>query len=85
MLRNGYLRSAVRWLGTGVGLAATSYAIYAGITWYRYGRVRDTSGGEGADPLLDRFIPEYEAVERHQVSVAAPAEITLSTAADMDL
>jgi hypothetical protein len=59
--------------------------MYVGVTWYRYGRVRYTSGGEAADPLLDGFIPEYEAVERHHVCVAAPPEITLSTAADMDL
>jgi hypothetical protein len=59
--------------------------MYVGLTWYRYGRVRYTSGGETADPLLDGFIPEYEAVERHHVCVAAPPQITLSTAADMDL
>jgi hypothetical protein len=67
-----HLRSAVRWLGAGVGLAAASYAMYVGIMWFRYGRVRHATGGEAADPLLDRFIPEYEVVERHQVSVAAP-------------
>src|SRR5262245_51561194 len=80
-----HMRSALRWFGAGVGLAAVSYATYVGVTWYRYRRVRHAVSGEDADPLLDRFIPEYEAVERHHVSVAAPAEITLSTAADMDI
>jgi hypothetical protein len=79
------MRSVVRWLGTGVGLAAASYAIYVGVTWYRYGRVRYTSSDEAADPLLDRFIPDYQVVERHQVPVGAPAETTLSAAAEMDL
>jgi hypothetical protein len=87
MSTNGiqHLRSAVRWLGAGVGLAAASYAMYVGVTWYRYGSVRHAPAGEAADPLLDRFIPEYEVVERHQVSVGAPAEMTLSAAAEMDL
>lgn len=35
--------------------------------------------------MLDQFIPAYEAVERHHVRVAAPAEITLAAACDMDL
>jgi hypothetical protein len=85
MNRAQWIRSAVRWSGAAVGLAAGSYAAYVGVTWYRYGRARRTPGGEAADPLLDRFIPEYEVVERHQVCVAAPADITLSAAAEMDL
>jgi hypothetical protein len=37
------------------------------------------------DPLLDRFMPEFEVSERHRVRVAAPPEITLAAAADVDL
>jgi hypothetical protein len=37
-----------------------------------------------ADPLLDRFMPEYEMAERHSSSIGAPAEITLAAAYDMD-
>jgi len=85
MSANEYMRSAVQYLATAAGLAVLSYGAYAGITWYRYGRVRHTSDSEAPDPLLDRFIPEYEAVERHQVRVAAPAEVTLSIASEMDL
>jgi hypothetical protein len=79
------VRSGTRWLAGGVGLAAASYAAYVGVTWCSYGRVRHLSKGEDADPLLDRFIPVYEVVERHYVRVAAPAEITLSVACEQDL
>jgi hypothetical protein len=76
--------SAGRWLAGGVGLAAASYAAYVGIAWSRYGE-RKPAEGEDADPLLDRFLPVPEAGERHQVHVAAPAEITLAAACDMRL
>ena len=74
-----------RWLVGAVGLAAASYAAYVAITWYRYGHVRRQAGGEDADPLLDRFMPTYDVAERHHVRVAAPAEITLEAATEMDL
>jgi hypothetical protein len=35
--------------------------------------------------VLDTFIPVYEVVERHHVHVAAPAEITLAAATEMDI
>jgi hypothetical protein len=78
------IRLAVRWLAIGIGLGAASYATYVGVTWSRYGRVRRPVMSEDVDPLLDRFIPEYEVAERHHVRVAAPAEIALSAAAEMD-
>ncbi len=79
------LRSAIRWLATGVGLAAAAYATYVGTTWCRYGRARHVASREDADPLLDRFLPEFDVVERHHVHVAAPAQIALAAACDMDL
>jgi hypothetical protein len=54
------------------------------VTWWRYGKVA-TAGEAEADPLLDRFLPSYEVVERHHVSVDAPAAITLAAARDQDL
>jgi len=77
--------SIVRWLAGGVGLAAASYAAYAGLTWSRYGHPRRPSAAEGADALLDRFMPDYEVAERHPILVAAPADVTFAAAADMDL
>jgi hypothetical protein len=79
------IRSAVRWLAVGTGLAAASYAVYVTTTWYRYGRVTHQPTGGDADPLLDRFMPTYEVAERHRVRIAAPAEVTFAVATEMDL
>ena len=48
----------------------------------RAGRVRCA---ESRDELLDRFMPQYDVVERHRIRVAAPADVTLSAAAEQDL
>lgn len=79
------IASAGRWLAAGVGLAAASYAAYVTTTWYRYGHVSHHAGGDDRDALLDQFMPTYEVAERHHVRIAAPAEITLQAAAEMDL
>lgn len=68
------------------GLAATAAATYAGYaawTYARYGRTTRPNGH--ADPLLDRFIPDYEAHDRHSVIVRAPMAVTFSAARNMDL
>ena len=72
------------WIAGSLSLAALGYASCVGLNWYRYGRVAPPSGDE-VDPLLDRFMPEYDVVERHHVRVAAPAAVTLSAAADADI
>ena len=38
-----------------------------------------------ADALLDRFMPQHDIVERHSVSVAAPADVALAAACEADL
>jgi hypothetical protein len=52
--------------------------------WSRYGHPPRPADDE-ADPLLDRFMPEYEVVERHHIRVAAPPAVTLAAAREMDL
>jgi hypothetical protein len=84
MGRRGWISTATRSCAAGAALAAGSYAAYVGVTWLRYGHVA-TPTDEQADPLLDRFMPVYEIVERHQTHVAAPADVTLSAAYDMAL
>jgi hypothetical protein len=37
------------------------------------------------DDLLDRFVPQWDVVERHHVRVGAPADTTFAAARDMDL
>jgi len=77
-------RSTARLLAGGIGLAAGAYATYVGVTWYRYGRVAP-AGPDEEDPLLDRFMQEYEVVERHHIRVGAPASTTLAVASDLNL
>jgi hypothetical protein len=73
-----------RWTAGGLGLMAAAYATVVATAWSRYGQVPPASPDE-RDALLDRFMPEYEVAERHHVRVAAPAAMTLSTAAATDL
>jgi hypothetical protein len=74
-------RMALKWPASAVGLAAGAYAAYTGITWLRYGHTSPPANREDSDPLLDRFMPEYEVPERHHIQVAAPADITFTAAA----
>ena len=57
---------------------------YAGVAWYRYGQA-PRSDDEQGDELLDRFIPEYEVVERHQIRVNAPAAVVFAAASEQNL
>ena len=65
-------RSAGRLLAIGTGLTAASYAFCAGMTCYRHGRLARPRNPQEEDALLDRFMPVYEAAERHHCRVAAP-------------
>ncbi|HEX5829805.1 MAG TPA: hypothetical protein VFY16_02415 [Gemmatimonadaceae bacterium] len=71
-------------LTAGVALAGLSYLAYAAITYGRYGRGARPTGGVRA-LRLGTFIPAPEVVERHEIRVAAPAEITLTAAREIDL
>ncbi len=78
------VRVAAQWAGILAGAAALGYGGWAGFTWWRYGR---TAAREpfAADPLLDRFMPDYEVVERHKVRVAASADVALAALCDVDV
>lgn len=84
MNANTSIRKGARWFAAGAGVAAGAYAAYATFTWLRYGRTAEPAEAE-RDELLDRFMPEYEVVERHQVLVNAPAAITFAAAKDLNL
>ncbi|HWN20191.1 MAG TPA: hypothetical protein VNO19_14865 [Gemmatimonadales bacterium] len=76
------LRKTAGVMGAGAGAVALLGLGYAGITWYRYGKV---ARGGPRDPLVDRFMPKYEVREVHQTRVAAPADVTFLAAHDLDL
>jgi|RhiMethySRZTD1v2_1073278.scaffolds.fasta_scaffold00522_8 hypothetical protein len=81
---NRYVRGAGKWSAIAFAGAAAAYGTYVGVTWYRYGNVGPPAA-EDEDPLLDRFLPAYEIVERHQIRVAASAAVTFDAARDVDL
>lgn len=82
---NAIVRTGGRAAVAGLLAAVTGYAAYAAVAWYRYGRHRSTADPRVRDELLDRFMPRYDVVERHQIDVAAPAEITMAAAREQDL
>lgn len=76
-------RSVAWWSSLGLGVAATAYASYAAVAWWRYGHpARPTV--ESDDPMLDRFMPIADVAERHHIRVEAPAETTFASACEMD-
>jgi len=77
-------RPVLRWLSIGVGAAAAAYATYASLAWLRYGHP-SRSTQDNHDPLLDRFMPIYDVVERHHIGVRAPADVTFVAACGVDL
>ena len=77
-------KTKAKLLAAGVGLATASYATYAGVTWCLYGSPKRACRGSG-DALLDMFMPNYEVADRHMIFVAAPAEISLSAACEIQL
>jgi hypothetical protein len=74
----------LKWMASVLSLAAGAYAGYAGVTWLRYGRPAHARSRD-LDPLLDRFMPVYDIVERHHIGVAAPADVTFAAACEIDM
>ncbi len=77
------LRSAMQLAGAVGGLAVGAYAASVAVSWTRYGRIGQAAAD--SDELLDRFLPDYDVIERHQVRVSAPAADTFSAAQGLDL
>ena len=70
---------------TGTAVAAAVYGAVAALAWYRYGRASAPKDPQDVDALLDRFIPIYDVVERHNICVSAPAQVTFSAACEQDV
>jgi hypothetical protein len=69
-------------VGAGVGLA--TYGVWTAAAWLRYGRA-DRGNAAWTDADLDRFMPQYDIVERHQIQVGAPAAVTFAAACELDI
>jgi hypothetical protein len=76
--------SAAKWGAAGLGVGIAAYGAYAGAAWLRYGHPTRTYGRE-KDRELDRFIPQYDVVERHRVYVNASASRTFAAACQLDM
>ena len=84
MTKRSWLGSGASMLSACVGAAAVGYGACAAAAWFRYGHVRPATGQE-RDELLDRFLPDYDVVERHSIRVNAAAADTMIAARDQDL
>ena len=80
----GLIRSTARLVTVATAAAAAAYAAYVTNTWKSYGKPSAPRRDEN-DELLDRFMPEYDVVERHSISIAAPAAEVLAAAKEQDL
>jgi hypothetical protein len=73
-----------KWSAAAVGIAGASYATDVATTWLRYGDPGRGSPSE-RDPVLDVFLPQYDVADRHSVHIAAPAEVAIATATEMNI
>ena len=78
------LKSAWRGVGTAAILGGAAYGGLVLYNRWKYGRAKARAGA-GNDSLLDRFIPDPEVVEHHQIAVDAPADLLMATAKDMQM
>jgi hypothetical protein len=72
-----------RYGAAAAGAGVLGLGAYAALAWARYGHVNP--GRHPPDGLLDRFLPNPEVDEYHQLKVHAPAAITLAAAKELDL
>jgi hypothetical protein len=79
------LRTAGYLAGGAALTAAFGYAAYAGANWARFGHADRSRSPDEQDPLLDEFMPLYDVVERHQISIAAPAAVALAAAREVNV
>jgi hypothetical protein len=81
---NPSVGSIMRLAAGTLGLAAAGYAATSAILWARYGHP-PRANRDDEDSMLDRFMPVYEIVERHHITIDAPAAVTLTAAGEQDL
>jgi len=83
MTTGRFVRVGLAGAAAASGIAVASYAAYVAAAWWRYGRaVRSL---ESTDPVLDRFMPRCDVVERHQIAVDAPVATTYAVLMAADL
>ena len=73
----------LRYGAAAAGAGVLGFGAWSALAWTRYGHV--DPGRHPPDELLDRFLPDPEVDEYHQIKVRAPAAITLAAAKETDL
>jgi hypothetical protein len=73
-----------RALAASAAIAGMAYAAHVVTAWLGYGRARKRRR-KPADELLDRFAPEYDVCERHEIALAAPPDVVFEAARQMQL
>ena len=81
---NTRLTTLARTLAIGFGAASAGYAAMVAWNRMRYGKISPSRQPCGSS-LLDRFIPDPEVIEHHQIAIDAPADVVVSTATHMRL
>lgn len=76
-------KSTARGILVGGGIAAAGYAAVVAYNRMRYGKA--SVARDVTPSMLDRFIPTPEVVEHHHIDVAAPADIVMAAAKDLEL
>lgn len=64
-------------------IAAAGYAALVVFNRAQYGKVKGFAE-KGKDSLLDRFIPEPEVAEQHQIGIDAPADVVMAAAREIE-
>jgi len=78
------VKTAGRGVAIGAAVAAAGYAALVVLNRARYGDAKSFPDAL-KDSLLDRFIPEPEVVEHHQIAIAAPADVVIASAKQLEL
>lgn len=77
------LPSSAKLAAGGVAIGVAAYGAYVASSWARYGKPNTTP--KHPDSLLDRFMPEYEVVERREIDIDASADTTFEVACRSNL
>ena len=78
------LKTTGKGLAVGAAMAAAGYAALVVLNRARYGEAKSCADAV-KDSLLDRFIPEPEVVEHHQIAIDAPADVVIAAAKELEL
>ena len=77
------IKNAAKTVAATAAVAAAGYAALVVFNRAKYGTVKGFAE-RGKDPLLDRFIPDPEVAEHHQIDINAPADIVMAAAKEME-